>query len=208
MVFIEFIVMELNSMKGNDIIIETPRLIIKAIQPESAATIYKYKSDPRVNKYQGWEAVSFESVFKFINDNLDTEFNLADNWKQFGIYSKKDDTLFGDIGLHFLNPQNGIVEIGFTLGYENQGFGYGGEAVKSVIYFLFTILKKHRIIASVDPQNTRSISLLKRAGLNQEAYFKKSLFIKGNWVDDIIFALLNEDYKPDESECNCYNIKY
>lgn len=80
-------------MKGNDIIIETPRLIIKAIQSESAATIYKYKSDPRVNKYQCREAVSVESVLKFINDNLDTEFNIPDNWKQFGIYSKNDDTL-------------------------------------------------------------------------------------------------------------------
>ncbi|HOT77918.1 MAG TPA: GNAT family protein, partial [Candidatus Wallbacteria bacterium] len=109
--------------------------------------------------------------------------------------------------LHFLNPQNSIVEIGFTLSHENQGFGYGSEAVKSIIYFLFKILKKHRIFASVDPQNNKSISLLKRVGFKQEAYFKKSLFIKENWVDDVIFALLNEEYQPNEEDYKYYCIK-
>lgn len=194
-------------MNGNKIIIETKRLFIKAIQPINAKTVYKYRIDPRVNKYQNWESVSYESILKFINDNLDTEFNSPDKWKQFGIYTKDKDFLVGDIGLHFLNPQNSIVEIGFTISHENQGFGFGSEAVKSIIYYLFRVLKKHRIFASVDPQNNKSISLLKRVGLNQEAYLKKSLFIKENWVDDVIFALLNEEYQPNELEYKCYHIK-
>ncbi len=194
-------------MNGNKLIIETQRLFIKAIQPVNAETVYNYRIDPRVNKYQNWESISYESILKFINENLKTEFNSPDKWKQFGIYTKDNDFLIGDTGLHFLNPQNSIVEIGFTLSHENQGFGYGSEAVKSIIYFLFKILKKHRIFASVDPQNNKSISLLKRVGFKQEAYFKKSLFIKENWVDDVIFALLNEEYQPNEEDYKYYCIK-
>jgi len=182
-------------MNGNNISIETQRLVIKVIQPADAGKMFEYRSDPRVSKFQNWKPVNYESIIKFINENLNVKINQADTWKQFGIYSKNDGGLIGDIGMHFLDPQNSVVEIGFTLSPENQGFGYGCEAVSAIIQYLFKKLEKHRIIASTDPRNDRSIALLKRVGMRKEAHFKKSFLTNGEWVDDIIFALLEEEYK-------------
>jgi len=39
-----------------------------------------------------------------------------------------------------------------------------------------------------------SIALLKRVGMRQEAHFCKSLWFKGDWADDAVFAILASEW--------------
>ena len=55
-------------------------------------------------------------------------------------------------------------------------------------------MKKHRITASVDPRNTKSIALLERINMRKEAYFKKSFWFNNEWADDIVYAILKEEW--------------
>jgi len=63
-----------------------------------------------------------------------------------------------------------------------------------VIDYLFNDLNKHRIIASIDPNNTNSIRLVERIGFRKEAHFVESLLINGKWADDLIYALIEKDW--------------
>ena len=63
------------------------------------------------------------------------------------------------------------VEIGYTLSPQYQGKGYGVEAVHSIIDYLFNNLNKHRITASVDPENTKSINLIEKLGMRERSTF-------------------------------------
>lgn len=76
--------------------------------------------------------------------------------------------------------------------YQRQG--YGVEAVKGLLGHLFCSLQKHRVFASVDPRNLASIALLWRVGMRQEAHFHQSLWIKGEWVDDVMFGILSSEW--------------
>jgi len=87
------------------------------------------------------------------------------------------------------------VELGITISKTNQGKGFATEAMRGVVDFLFTELNKHRITTSIDPQNTSSINLVRRLGFRQEAHFRKSFLSNGVWVDDVIFAVLEEEWK-------------
>jgi RimJ/RimL family protein N-acetyltransferase len=51
------------------------------------------------------------------------------------------------------------------------------------------------VFASVDPRNHASIALLRRVGMRQEAHFRQSLWWRGEWVDDVIFAVLQSEWK-------------
>ncbi len=86
------------------------------------------------------------------------------------------------------------VEIGFTLAPAAQGRGLGAEAVIGVLDFLFARLGKHRAFASVDPRNEPSLRLLQRVGMRQEAHFRRSLLFKGEWADDLVFAVLRSEW--------------
>jgi RimJ/RimL family protein N-acetyltransferase len=64
-----------------------------------------------------------------------------------------------------------------------------------VINYLFFDLNKHRVSASVDPNNTKSIKLLEKLGMRKEAYFIKSYRMGDMWLDDFIYAMLEEEWK-------------
>jgi RimJ/RimL family protein N-acetyltransferase len=110
--------------------------------------------------------------------------------------------LIGDLGVHLL--AGGQVEIGFTIAPVHQRQGFGTLAVRALLDDLFTVRKKHRVFASVDPRNIPSIAVLSRIGMRQEAHFRQSLLWRGEWVDDVVFALLRSEWDAKESECKSH----
>ncbi|MRR23245.1 N-acetyltransferase, partial [bacterium] len=85
------------------------------------------------------------------------------------------------------------VELGCTLDSRYHGCGYATEALRVVISYLFGTLEKHRLIATIDPENTKSIDLFERLGFRREAHFRKCRIIDGTWVDDVVYARLREE---------------
>jgi len=52
----------------------------------------------------------------------------------------------------------------------------------------------HRIFATADVDNVDSIKILRKLGMRQEGYFLKDQMIKGAWRDNVLYAILNEEY--------------
>ncbi len=171
--------------------IQTKRLNIKNINIAHADVMFSYRSNPLVYQYQSFRPKSLREVEEFINTYTKL-FNIEGNWFQVGIFL--DSNLIGDIGIHFVGPNNSQCEIGYTISPEYQNQGYGSEAVYAVVDYLFCDMKKHRIIASVDPRNTPSFKLLEKIGFRKEAHFKKSVLIENEWEDDVIYGLLKEEW--------------
>jgi RimJ/RimL family protein N-acetyltransferase len=94
-----------------------------------------------------------------------------------------------------LEAESRQVEFGISLDPRYQRVGYATEALRALLNFLLIDLGKHRAIGSVDPRNLRSVKLMQRVGMRQEAHFVSSLWIKGEWVDDVIFAMLASDWR-------------
>jgi RimJ/RimL family protein N-acetyltransferase len=172
---------------------ETERLIIRPIRNEDKIDLFEYRSDPVANKYQGWIPKHLIDAELFI-ENVSKQINITGTWFQWVIIEKMTQKIIGDMGVHFLDPNGQQVELGITLNKDFQNKGYATESVKRVIDYLFNDLKKHRIITSIDPENTSSVRLVERMGFRKEAHFMKSLLINGKWVDDVIYAMIEEDW--------------
>ena len=175
--------------------IPTERLILTPLEPGDAVELYTYRSDPEVCRYQSWAPTSLADAQRFIGSLQSVVFDSPGTWFQFGIRLRGTHALVGDIGVHFPPDEPRQAEIGFTLAPSHQGQGLGTEAVNGLLNHLFVSLRKHRVFASVDPDNLRSIKLLKRVGMRQEAHFRESLWFKGKWVDDVVFAILESEWK-------------
>lgn len=177
---------------NNSFQLQTDRLIIRQVQQEDADAIFGYRSNAEVNRYQGWIPATIQDVHHFLAHKVSHKINVPDTWVQIVMIKKKNNELIGDMGIHFLLSDATQVEIGCTLSKKYQGKGYATEALKAVIYFLFTELGKRRIVASIDPRNQSSINLFERLAFRKEAHLKECLFINGEWVDDLIYALEKE----------------
>lgn len=172
--------------------INTERLHLRPIQSADAAAVFAYRSDAHTNRYQGFIPKELKDVDAFIAKNP-RSWNERDTWFQLVLMERESNTLIGDLGVHFL--ADGLqCELGCTLHIEWQGKGFANEAMKAVISHLFTDLGKHRITASVDPKNEASIRMLERLGFRKEAYFKESILHNGEWVDDVVFGMLQREW--------------
>lgn len=171
--------------------INTERLLIRKLELSDSHSVFNYRSNKDVSKYQSFKPNCIEDVEIFIKDNT-KGINISNAWFQLGIY--EGDEIIGDIGIHFIGLENVQCEIGYTLKSEKQGKGYASEAVIAVIDYLFFDLKKRRITASVDPKNESSIRLLERIGFRRESYLKKSIFVNNEWKNDIQYGILAEEW--------------
>jgi RimJ/RimL family protein N-acetyltransferase len=52
-----------------------------------------------------------------------------------------------------------------------------------------------RAVGSVDPRNVASMALLRSLGFRQEAHHVESCLIRGEWVDDVVFAMLAREWR-------------
>jgi RimJ/RimL family protein N-acetyltransferase len=170
---------------------ESKRILIRPVTIDDKHEIFVYRSDAETNKYQGWVPVTIDDVESFIK-NTSKQFNEPGTWFQFVIITKYNNKIIGDIGIHFLEGEGNQVEIGCTLNKDFQNQGYATESLQTIIDYLFVVLDKQRIIASLDPENINSIRLVERLGFKKEAHHIKSLFINGKWVDDLIYYLEKE----------------
>jgi RimJ/RimL family protein N-acetyltransferase len=173
--------------------ITTDRLLLRRLEINDRDDFFRYRSLPEIYKYQSFMPKNVAEVDDFIRNNQSNS-NIANTWFQLAIVNKNEEMLIGDIGIHFLED-NAQIEIGYTLAPSYQGQGYAIEALKAVINYLFFDLKKHRISASVDPNNTKSIRLLEKLGMRKEGRFIKSYRMGDMWVDDCIYAMLEEEWK-------------
>jgi RimJ/RimL family protein N-acetyltransferase len=180
--------------------ITTERLILRRLRTGDAEPMFQYRSNPVVAKYQDWIPDSVEQTREFINSTSGIELDTPDTWFQLALVHRDSDRLIGDCGLHFFSSERRQAEIGITLATACQRQGYASEAVQAVLAFLFVELGKHRVFASVDPRNSAAIALFERVGMRKEAHFVENLWWKGMWVDDVIFAMLEREWRSRQEE--------
>ena len=75
-----------------------------------------------------------------------------------------------------------------------SGQGLMSQGVHLAIDYAFDTLKLHRLEANIQPENKRSINLVKRLGFTQEGFSQRYLKINGEWRDHERWALTVENW--------------
>ncbi len=146
--------------------------------------------------YQGWCPVDLAAAREFIEAQPQQP---SHDWFQRAIRLRENGTLIGDLGVCLPEDPHESVEFGVSLAPAHQGRGYASEAVRALMACVFGQLGRHRIHASVDPRNLASMAMLRALGLRQEAHHRESLWFKGEWADDVIFAMLDHEWRAQQA---------
>ena len=88
-----------------------------------------------------------------------------------------------------------LAELGWILHRDHWKKGYGTELAGALIRFGFAELKLHRIIASCIADNYGSYRVMENSHMRREAHFIKNRFQRGEWQDEFIYALLQEEWE-------------
>lgn len=175
--------------------LRTPRLCLRRFSESDAEAFASYRSDPAVARYQGWDApYPVEQASRFVSAMATEPADVPGQWLQIAVTLAGDDALVGDCAFVPQAHEPRTSEIGFTIAAEHQGRGYAREAVSSLLRYLFEQLGKHRVTASCDPRNAQSVKVLEAVGMRREGHMVDSTWAKGEWTDDLLFAILRREW--------------
>ncbi len=116
---------------------------------------------------------------------IDAESNLS-----FLIKLNKTNKIAGIININEIVKgcfQSGYLGFYIFSGFESQGLM--SEGLSLVINYAFNQLKLHRLEANIQPDNIKSISVIKKQRFRHEGFSPKYLKINGVWKDHERYAI-------------------
>jgi RimJ/RimL family protein N-acetyltransferase len=83
--------------------------------------------------------------------------------------------------------------IGIALFPEARGKGYGTEAQRMLVHYLFAHTQVFRIEAATETANTAEQRALEKAGFTREGILRGYAFRDGRWRDGVLYSVLRHE---------------
>lgn len=179
--------------------LETKRCLLREVTREDAPEIFRYKSDPRVNKYVGQPPMaSLEEAVRRV-DMLRLTFQ-SQGGLPWAIISRQTGKLIGTFVFWNLNLPDFRAEIGYELAPEWWGKGIITEVIGTGLKYGFNSMGLNRIEAQTDPKNIASYRVLEKLGFVREGYLREYYYdpVWARFTDNTIYALLKSAWQKQQ----------
>ncbi len=134
-----------------------------------------------------------QTVANFRQHIIETNKRAADK-TDFGFAIIMDKNIVGRMGLHHINHQNKIGEIGYWLSETMQGRGIITNCCRALITHGFTSLGLNRIEIKCAVGNNKSMAVPEKLHFKQEGILKQAEWLNGKFVDLYLYAMLKENW--------------
>ncbi|HEU5089955.1 MAG TPA: GNAT family N-acetyltransferase [Roseiflexaceae bacterium] len=177
-------------------VLETERLILRAVEPDDADALFRMMSDPRVMRYYGRPPLtSIDEVHARIT-GIRTAFEQREGIR-WAITSRADGAVLGHAGFWRLIKEHFRAEIGYQLAAEYWGRGIAPEAVGAALRYGFAGMGLHSVEAQIAPANVASRRVLEKLGFAQEGYLRECFYLaaEDRFEDTAVFSLLKSAWQ-------------
>lgn len=174
----------------------TGRLLLRAFRDSDLDDVSALQSDPEVVRYLYWEVRTRAESRAWLRERMAADRLEADgDAVAYAVQRRVDGRVIGSVNVWWRSVVHQQAEIGFVFLPAAQGQGYAREATSAVLDLIFPRLDLHRVYASTDARNVASAGLMRRLGMRLEAHLRHSEVFKGEWGDQLIFAVLREEWE-------------
>jgi len=115
--------------------------------------------------------------------------------KRFIIETKESKKPIGSISYRDYDSINKVIVLGIHIGEKNYwGKGFGTDAIKTFVKYLFDTLDINRIELDTFDENIRAIKAYQKCGFKIEGVLREARLIEGKFHDVIIMGMTRKDY--------------
>jgi [ribosomal protein S5]-alanine N-acetyltransferase len=150
---------------------QSERLLFRQFTPTDADLLYELNSDPEVVKYVHEPATTKENAGDIITNIILPQYE--NNMGRWAVHLKYTEEFIGWAGLKYIAEKD-IIDLGYRFKKKSWGKGYATEAARTCISYGFAHLGLTRIIAQAHVENTASINVIEKCGME---------FVKEDVVD-------------------------
>lgn len=165
---------------------------LRAVEPEDIPLLTRWYNDPDVMLYWGRPGytVSREEV-----ERQERAQASRGNSRKYIIQTKEAQPI-GQVDYYDLDWQNRSASVSIMLGEPDfWSGGYGTDAMRSLLGYLFTELDLHRVALTVHESNSRARRSYEKNGFKAEGTLRDWAYFEGSWVNGITMAVLKADFE-------------
>jgi ribosomal-protein-alanine N-acetyltransferase len=175
---------------------QTKRLTLREVSLADLSAIHELLSLPETDQFNTLGIpettdVTAELVMGWLEENRNTERNSY----ILSLEITETHQFIGLIALYLGKAKYKKGEVWFKIHSSYWNKGYTTEALHRILQFAFKELNLHRIEAGCAVGNTASKRVLEKVGMIQEGLLRKNLPIRGQWVDNFKFGILDSDFE-------------
>ena len=169
--------------------IETNRLIIRPMRVSDVPALKKWMPDRSIYAYWGKGPSKAEKNPELLFEKTERpskSFHL-------GIADKKNDEVIGDLWVYLIEYDR-MAQVAIRLSKDEQGKGYGTEALFAMTRFCFENTQLQRLWTKVDVRNNASWKMLEKCGYTREGLIRQGKMVN-TWCDYYVYGILKTDIR-------------
>jgi len=169
------------------------QVVLRELRSTDAPSLFALLTTEEVSRFISPPPTTVDGFEKFIA--WTHRQRRAGSYACFAVTLANDDTAIGIFQLRELEPGFGTAEWGFAIGSPYWGTGVFQEGAEMLLEFAFDTLHVRRLEARAAVQNGRGNGALIKVGAVQEAILRKSFVKNGRTYDQVLFAILEQDWR-------------
>ena len=186
-------VLRLDAVESADICGRKTR--IRPMAANELARVYGWINDPDVQPFWGGSD-HHGSLDEYVSHWEPHYFNGSqpDRGRCFTI--ETDDRPIGMIVYNRVDTSSRSTEIDIVIGepgYRDRG--YGTDALRAFISFLFETVGLHRVWLATYDYNARARRAYEKLGFVKEGVMRQSDCVDGRWLDSVIYGILEDEFR-------------
>jgi RimJ/RimL family protein N-acetyltransferase len=173
----------------------TERLIIRALTADDLERHHALFSDPEVVRYLYFGPFDRAAAQEHLARRSIVELPEEGGWINFGVEVKGEGNLIGELAMGFISATHQHYEVGYVFDPAYAGRGYATEGAAMIVELAFSGLGAHRVSGRLDARNDPSARVLEKLGMRREAHFLENEYVKGEWTDELAYAVLAPEWR-------------
>lgn len=176
-------------------VLETKNLVLRKVTVKDAEEAYNnWCSNPKVSFYLPW------NVHKNVEETKELFSFWEDEYKKNDVFRwivqlKETKELIGTIDVVSSDLKSEVLEVGYCYSENNWGKGYGTEALKAVLKYLFLEVDCYLVYAKHNSNNIGSGKVMQKAGMHFEGSLRDRLVDDSGVRGDLVFySITKEEY--------------
>ena len=179
--------------------VRTPRLLLRPLTSDDFPDVHAYYQLPEVARYLYWDAATPEQTREALDRNTRrTELREEGDSLVLAVVPHEVGRVAGQVSLLWASQEHRQGEVGFTFNPAYHGRGLATEAAEAMLELSFEWLGLHRVSGRCDARNLPSARVLERLGMRREAHFVHDEIFKGEWGDQFVYAILEDEWRKRE----------
>jgi [ribosomal protein S5]-alanine N-acetyltransferase len=173
------------------------RVTLRELRASDAPSLFAMLTTEEVSRFISPPPTTVQGFEQFIAWTLRQR--SVGTYACFAVTLKGSDTAIGIFQLREMERGFSTAEWGFALGSPFWGTGVFQEGAELMVTFAFETVGVHRLEARAAVRNGRGNGALRKMGAVQEGVLRKSFLKNGEYLDQVLWTILDEDW-----QANCH----